>query len=75
MAKKKLHKSTIARARSIKAVSDRHYEPGNQSRCYKAVWRRWIYPEFGVSYWTYLRLMGLEPCIGEREDSHPSLFD
>lgn len=35
-----------------------HYEAGNQAKCYKAVWRRWIEPEFGICYRTYLNMLG-----------------
>ena len=77
MAKKKRHKSTLTRAEKIKSLTALHYEAGNQTKCYKAVWRRWIEPEFGICYRTYLNMLGLEP---EREEEGanvitPSLFD
>ena len=75
MTNKKRHKSTLARAEKIKALTALHYEAGNQAKCYKAVWRQWIYPEFRVSYGTYLRLMGLPPETDIRQDTQPSLFD
>ena len=34
-----------------------HYEPGNQSRSIKYVWRRYALPEMGVCYNTFLRLV------------------
>lgn len=76
MAKKKRHKSTIARARRIKAITAMRYEPGNQARCYKGVWRRFIEPEFGICYLTYLRYLGIDPETGRpAHEDHPSLFD
>ncbi len=77
MAKKKRHKSTLARAEKIKALTALHYEAGNQAKCYKAVWRRWIEPEFGICYRTYLNMLGLDPeTEPERhQDTSPSLFD
>ena len=52
-----------------------HYEAGNQAKCYKAVWRRWIEPEFGICYRTYLNMLGLDPETESRQDAQPSLFD
>lgn len=75
MAKKKRHKSTLARAEKIKALTALHYEAGNQAKCYKAVWRRWIEPEFGICYRTYLNMLGLEPEAGSQTIKYPSLFD
>ncbi len=74
MSKKKRHKSTIIRAAKVRALTEAHYECGNQSRCYKAVWRRWIYPEFGLSYRTYLNLLGIAP-EGEAMPVIPGIMD
>ena len=52
-----------------------HYEAGNQAKCYKAVWRHWIEPEFGICYRTYLNMLGLPPDTESRQDTQPSLFD
>lgn len=75
MTNKKRHKSTLARSELIKAETALHYEAGNQARCYKAVWRRWIEPKYGICYRTYLNLLGLDPEEERRQDNHPSLFD
>lgn len=75
MANRKRHKSTLARAEKIKALTALHYEAGNQSRCYKAVWRRWIEPELGICYCTYMRMLGLDPGTERRQYSQPSLFN
>lgn len=32
-----------------------HYEPHNQSKCKRQVWRQVIYPEFAINYETMLR--------------------
>lgn len=77
MTKRKRHKSTMTRVERLKVITAAHYEPGNQARCYKAVWRRWIEPEFGVCYRTYLNLLGITP-EEERESERPpipTLFD
>lgn len=77
MAKRKRHKSTLARAEKVKALTALHYEAGNQAKCYKAVWRHWIEPEFGICYRTYLDLLGIDPEAEEprRTQAEPSLFD
>ncbi len=75
MANKKRHKSTLARAAQIRALTAQHYEAGNQAKCYKAVWRRRIEPKFGICYRTYLNMLGLDPETESRQDNQPSLFD
>ena len=75
MANKKRHKSTLARAEQIKAITALHYEAGNQAKCYKAVRRRRKEPEFGICYRTYLNLLGLDPETERPPDNTPSLFD
>lgn len=77
MAMKKRHKSTIARAKQIKAVTALHYEAGNQAKCYRAVWRHWIEPEFGICYRTYLAYLGIAPDTDpdDRRNGQLSLFD
>lgn len=75
MASKKRHKSTLARAEKVKAITALHYEAGNQARCYKAVWRRWIEPEFGICYLTYLRYLGKTSGSDVEMLHYPSLFD
>lgn len=75
MAKRKRHKSTLARAEKVKAVTKLHYEVGNQAKCYKAVWRHWIEPEFGICYHTYLTMLGINGEDEERPKNVPSLFD
>lgn len=75
MAKRKRYKSTLARAEKIKTLTALHYEQGNQAKCYKAVWRHWIEPEFGICYRTYLNMLGITPEQERRQDNLPSLFD
>ena len=74
MAKKRRYNSTLARIEKIKAITAKHYEPGNQSRCYKAVWRRYIEPEYRISYDTYLRYMGAITGPEADTDNNPTLF-
>lgn len=39
---RKHHKSTLERIRKVRAIVDRYYEAGNNSKCYKAVWQRYV---------------------------------
>lgn len=34
-----------------------HYEPGNQARNLKQVWRCYAHPQMGIGYRTFLRLV------------------
>ena len=43
--------------RDIRLLVKRHYEPGNHMRCYKAVWRRYVYPKTGICYRTFLNYL------------------
>lgn len=77
MAKRKRHKSTLTRSEKVKEITALHYEAGNQAKCYKAVWRRWIEPEFGICYRTFLNMLGLTPEDEQEstQNKFPSLFD
>lgn len=48
------------RARRIQEVTAEYYEPENQSKCYHQVWKRHIYPLFGVGYRAYLKYLKVE---------------
>lgn len=41
--------------REIGELTKLHYEEGNQSKCYRAVWRKYIEPKYGICYRTYLK--------------------
>ena len=45
------------RARQIRKITSIYYEPENQVKCYKQIWKRYIYPLFGISYRSYLRYL------------------
>ena len=46
--------STLFRACQAQKIAAEHYESGNQAKCYKAIWRRFILPEMGIGYRTFL---------------------
>lgn len=43
----------------VREVTERNYEPGNQARCYKAVWRRYVWPEYRICYRTFREYLGI----------------
>lgn len=55
------YKSTLERVKLIKALTDRYYEPGNNAKCYKAVWKKYIYPIYPMCYRTYLNYLNIPP--------------
>ncbi len=74
MSKHKYHKSTLSRVRVAREITKQHYEAGNNSRCYKAVWRHYVYPALGCCYRTYLNYLGI-PVNSDKATKQPSLFD
>lgn len=69
MSTKSRYKSTACRIREICELTQEHYEPGNQSKCYRAVWRKYIEPKYGICYRTYLNYIG-EPTPPNEEDKN-----
>lgn len=43
-----------------------HYEPGNQSKSYYQVWRRYVYPHYQICYRTMLRYIATNIGAEER---------
>lgn len=54
----------LKRAKAIQELTRLHYERGRQDRCLKWVWRKYIEPDYGISYHTYLSYLS----IGEFKD-------
>lgn len=69
MGKKKRYRSTIIRIKEILEIVDRNYEIGNQKRCYKAIWRDFIYPKYGICYDTFLSYIGVKPSELKDDDN------
>lgn len=66
------HKNTELRIKNVCAIVREHYEVGNQSKCYKAVWRRYVYPVYPMCYRTFLNYINAKPTS---KDDYPTLFD
>ena len=60
------YNSTLVRIKAINKITAAHYEEGNQSRCYKAVWRNIIQPRFGICYRTYLSYLNTHLNASEK---------
>lgn len=74
MAKGVRYKSTLCRIKEVCAITREHYEVGNQSKCYRAVWRKHIEPKYGICYRTFLNYIGT-PIPKEPENKQLTLFD
>lgn len=74
MTNKKHYKSTMCRIREISDIASEHYEEGNQSKCYHAIWHRYIYPRYGICYRTFLNYIDT-PIPKEPETKQLTLFD
>ena len=51
----KHHKNTLLRIQHVCEITQQHYEIGNAAKCYKAVWRNYVYPVYPMCYRTYLK--------------------
>lgn len=52
--------NTLFRVCQAQKIAAEHYEPGNQAKCYKAIWRRFILPEMGIGYRTFLNYLKMK---------------
>lgn len=65
------------RARRIQEITAEHYEPENHAKCYKMIWKKHIYPAFGMCYDTYLKYLKVEvkPETKQEDQRQLKLFD
>lgn len=59
MEKRKHHESTIKRVQLVRKLTERYYEAGNNQKCYKAIWRKYINPIYPMCYRTYLNYLNI----------------
>lgn len=76
----KLHENTRLRIQKVCDITRRHYEQGNLARCYKQVWRHYVFPVYPMCYHTFLHYLslGMEEYKSYKAppvDTQPSLFD
>lgn len=75
----KHHKNTLLRIKHVCEITQQHYETGNLQKCYKAVWKKYIYPIYPMCYRTYLAY--LNTPLGDLRETQradprqPTLFD
>lgn len=43
----------------VQRLTNERYEIGRQNRCYRWVWRNYVYPFHHIGYRAYLRLLGM----------------
>lgn len=60
------HKNTQLRIAHVCEIVREHYEAGNQRKCYKAVWRRYVYPVYPMCYRTFLNYINASPAEPKR---------
>lgn len=53
----RIHPNTLKRAYLIREITERHYEPGNQSRSLRSVHKRHVSPVYPMCYHTYLNYL------------------
>lgn len=53
------HRNTLKRVELVCDIVNAHYEPGRRDRCYKEVWRRYVYPIYPMCYRTFLNYIGI----------------
>lgn len=72
----KPHKNTLLRIQHVCDITRQHYERENLAKCYKQVWRHYVFPVYPMCYHTFLSYLrrGLEG-YKEPQDEQPSLFD
>lgn len=75
MEKRNHHQSTIERVKLIRFITAQHYESGNQAKCYKAIWRAHIFPQFKICYRTYLNYLGISTTSPKQTPQQLTLWD
>lgn len=71
----KPHKNKLLRIQRVCDITREHYEEGNLAKCYKMVWRRYVYPIYPMCYHTYLSYLrvGLDGFKEPHDDEPPAL--
>jgi hypothetical protein len=50
---KNIRESTLRKTMIVCAMVEKYYEPGNQARCYSAVWRNYVNKSNPMCYATF----------------------
>ena len=52
-----IRRSYLIRIREVQQFALRYYEKGRHDKCFKQVWKKYVFPRFGINYNTFLRYM------------------
>lgn len=53
-------KGYFIRARLFQEITSEHYERENHAKCYKQVWKKYVFPLYGIGYRSYLKYLKVE---------------
>ena len=68
------NKNLIRRQQHAIRITEQYYEPGRHDRCYRWVWRKYIYEMFHIEYRTYLKWLRAEKKRQKDRDEQLTLF-
>lgn len=60
---------------AVREITERHYEAGNNARCYKMVWKHYVFPVYKICYRTYLSYLDIPSPPPAVESRQLSLFE
>jgi hypothetical protein len=66
------------RAKNMQETTGLYYEPENQSKCYRQVWKTHIYPVWGIGYRSYLKYIKADVSsvvVQKKSDRQLELFN
>lgn len=73
---KSRHKNTLLRIKHVCDIVQQHYEPGRQDKCYRAVWKNYVFPIYPMCYRTFLNYINTPTgTSGSDEPGQLKLFD
>lgn len=70
---KRHYKSTLERAKTIKAIVDRYYRPGNHRRSYRVIWGKYVNPVYPMTFRTFQTYLRVARCLDESPQEDKSL--
>ena len=64
-----IRRSYLIRIREVQQFALRYYEKGRHDKCFKQVWKKYVFPRFGINYNTFLRYMktDVDKLLGQAE--------
>lgn len=55
------HPNTCERIKRVQEIVKQHYEPGNNQRNYRQIWRLYVNPVYPMCYHTFLSYVRAKP--------------